>query len=96
MGIHASLKYEHNGKNYMQLMFEYLQRYSANPIHDKLELWRHIIFNTIIGNTDAHIKNYSLLYDESINLIRLAPAYDIVSIRINPSSKDMSFAIDGE
>ncbi|MCQ2517886.1 MAG: HipA domain-containing protein [Lachnospiraceae bacterium] len=96
LGIPAAFKYEHAGDNYLQLMFECIQKNSANPIPDKLELWRRIVFNTLIGNTDAHIKNFSLLYDEALKSIRLAPAYDIVSTRIYPSSKDLSFSINGK
>ena len=35
------------------------------------------MFNAIIGNADAHGKNYSMLYDGKSR--RLAPGYDLVS-----------------
>ena len=44
------------------------------------------MFNYLIGNTDNHIKNLSLLYSEDLKSIRLAPAYDIVSTVIYKSS----------
>ena len=52
--------------------------------------------NYLIGNTDNHIKNFSLLYSEDLKSVRLAPAYDIVSTMIYPSStENMALSIDG-
>jgi len=42
-----------------------------------------LAFNWIVGNCDAHGKNYSLLYDRGAPT--LAPLYDIVSTRSTPS-----------
>lgn len=95
LGISSLNKYEKNG-GYMKRMFECLRRYSANPIADQLALWDRIIFNSLIGNADGHVKNYGLLYDKSLSGIRLAPAYDIVSTKIYPLTRDMSFAIGGK
>ena len=36
-----------------------------------------VVFNAMIGNADAHGKNYSMLYDGRTR--RLAPGYDLVS-----------------
>ena len=44
------------------------------------------IFNYLIGNTDNHIKNFSLLYSPDLKHIRLAPAYDMISTAIYESS----------
>ena len=75
-------------------MFETLRKYSADPIKDQLQLWDRIVFNYLIGNTDAHIKNFSLLYAPNLKGIRLAPAYDIVSTVIyEQSTREMSFSI---
>ena len=42
------------------------------------ELVRRIVFNTLIGNTDMHLKNWSLIYPDGRNAA-LAPGYDFVS-----------------
>jgi len=42
-----------------------------------------IIFNFLIGNSDAHAKNYSLLHGRNFRT-RLAPLYDLLSIVIYP------------
>lgn len=63
-----------------------LKKYSSNPMEDQLKLWDICVFNYLIGNTDDHIKNVSLLYASDMASIRLAPAYDIVCTMIYPSS----------
>lgn len=96
LGIPASEKYEQESGSHMRSMFDILRKYSANPIEDQLKLWDLIIFNFLIGNTDAHIKNFSLLYKPDLKTIRLAPAYDIVSTVVyEQSTRDMAFSIAG-
>ena len=41
------------------------------------EYTRRLVFNVLIGNADAHLKNWSLIYPDG-RLPRLAPAYDLV------------------
>ena len=94
LGISSEHKYEGPDDHYLPRMFELLRRYSANPIVDQLKLWDLVIFNFLIGNTDNHLKNFSLLYDENLAAIRLAPAYDLISTSIYPSStRSMAFKI---
>ena len=96
MGIPAAAKYEQASNGYMRGMFDILRKYSAEPVTDQLKLWDIIVFDYLIGNTDAHIKNFSLLYDKDLRQIHLAPAYDIVSTVIyEQSTRDMSFSIGG-
>ena len=42
------------------------------------EFVRRLVVNILIGNGDAHLKNWSVIYPDKINP-RLAPAYDLVS-----------------
>ena len=96
MGIPASRKYERSFAGHMKGMFEILRKYSADPMQDQLRLWDIIVFNYLIGNTDAHVKNFSLLYGRNLKGIRLAPAYDIVSTTVyEQSTRDMAFSIGG-
>ena len=97
LGIPASGKYERPGETHMKKMFDLLKRYSADPIEDQLKLWDMIVFHALVGNTDGHVKNFSLLYDRSLKSVRLAPAYDIVSaILYDTHSSEMAFSIGGE
>ena len=96
MGIPSSEKYEKKSTSYMKRMFKVLNDYSAHPIDDKIKLWNMIVFHYFIGNTDCHIKNFSLLYSADFKSIRLAPAYDIVCTRVYGTTNEMSFYIGGE
>ena len=97
MGVTAAEKYEGPSGHYMKEMFDLLRMHAADPIRDMLRLWDLIIFHYLAGNTDAHIKNYSLLYSVDGRAMRLAPAYDIVSTTVYESStREMAFRIGGE
>lgn len=96
MGIPAEMKYEEDGGHYLQKMFKLLRNYSSDPIADQLKLWDLCVFHYLIGNTDCHIKNFSLIYGENLRTIRLAPLYDVVStMTYYNSSEEMPFAIGG-
>lgn len=96
LGIAASNKYEKNNEGYLRKLFEVIRSYSSDPMTDSLKLWDICVFNYLIGNTDNHIKNLSLLYSEDLKSIRLAPAYDIVSTMIyENSTENMALSIDG-
>ena len=97
LGIKSADKYEKSGECYLKKMFELLQRHSSNPIEDSIKLWKRAVFNFIIGNTDNHIKNSSLVYGKDLSSIRLAPFYDVVCTRLYEGSTDeMSVGINGK
>lgn len=51
----------------------------AETVDDSVsEFVRRLVFNTLIGNADMHLKNWSLVYPDR-RTARLSPAYDFVS-----------------
>lgn len=58
-----------------------IQMYSASPRKDMETFFRMLVLSTLVGNGDAHKKNFSLIYDDiqAPDTIRLAPTYDIIS-----------------
>lgn len=80
-------KYLFNVKN----CFEVLDQ-TAFPALEKEAFIKEFIFNFLIGNCDAHGKNYSVLY--SPDGIVLAPAYDIVCTRAYGAEYDEVFAME--
>jgi serine/threonine-protein kinase HipA len=60
-----------------------LRRAATRPAREILKLLDAAIFNLIIGNADAHAKNFSLLHSGGI--ITLAPLYDLLSTVIYPN-----------
>lgn len=54
---------------------------SEVPGLDVQLFFERVVFNFLIGNGDAHVKNYSVIYTEE-GLVRLAPAYDLLCSRV--------------
>ena len=57
-------------------MFEVLRKYSFQPEVDVPVLFRQMVFNALIGNTDDHLKNFTVLHGR--NGFYLSPAYDLL------------------
>lgn len=97
LGIPAYEKYEKGNKRYLLKAFQLLRKNVADPLTDQLKLWDMLIYDYLIGNTDNHIKNLSLLYSENLKTVSLAPAYDIISTVIyQGTSREMAIGIGGE
>lgn len=76
LGIPPERKYASEEGPTFKVSFDLLRRAASRPAVEVLKLLDATIFNAIIGNADAHGKNYSLLYrDEDVVL---APLYDLV------------------
>lgn len=76
IGLVPDKKYEPDGGPSLKQIAEILQA-AAAP--DSVEtLLRAVTLNVLIGNGDAHGKNFSLLHDPS-GALRLAPLYDLMS-----------------
>jgi serine/threonine-protein kinase HipA len=59
--------------------YESIARVIARLCPDDVpEFTRRLLFCIVIGNEDAHLKNWSLIYPDGIHA-RLSPAYDLVS-----------------
>ena len=58
-----------------------LKEISTAPGYDVQLFFERVVFNFIVGNGDAHLKNYSISYKDR-ETIRLAPAYDIVCSKL--------------
>jgi serine/threonine-protein kinase HipA len=65
---------QRSGWSYLAFADE-IQRWSEEPLLDKRELFRRIVFNALISNTDDHPRNHAML--ASGRGWRLSPAYDL-------------------
>jgi serine/threonine-protein kinase HipA len=52
-------------------------KYSSNPLLDVSNFYEQVLFSFLTGNSDMHLKNFSLLEKEGQGL-SLCPAYDLV------------------
>ena len=97
LGINSIDKYEPNGEHYLKKMTDLLRNNSIYAMSDIVKLWDAIIYNFLIGNTDGHLKNFSLIYSSDLQSLRLAPVYDVVATTIYESSvRNMAFSINGK
>ncbi len=63
-----------DGTSYLELA-DFLSTHGARPKEDLAELWKRIVFNIAISNTDDHLRNHGFLLTPSGWV--LSPAYDL-------------------
>jgi serine/threonine-protein kinase HipA len=85
LGVLPGLKYESEGGPGLGAIARLLQAESVRGGADVLALVRATILNYVLGNGDAHAKNFALLHADGL---RLAPLYDIVSTSVYPDIDD--------
>ncbi len=92
--IVSAYKYQAEGGVCYRDCFNILKK-TSRPAVSIVRFLNLMIFNYLIGNNDAHGKNYSILHKDN-GEIELAPAYDILSTRVyNNLSKKMAMKIGG-
>ncbi len=79
LGIPPQRKYQADRGPGLRVCFELLGKLRT-PAVARLQLLDLVIFNWLVGNSDAHGKNFSILY--APDGARLAPAYDVVSVLV--------------
>lgn len=77
LGVPPETKYASEGGPTFKDCFALLRRVAARPAVDVLKLLDAVIFNAIVGNADAHGKNFSILHGNEGP--RLAPLYDLLA-----------------
>ena len=70
-----------------------LRQFGSQPEQDCAQLWRRIVFNILISNTDDHLRNHGFLFD-SAGGWRLSPAYDMNPTPLDVKARILSLAID--
>jgi serine/threonine-protein kinase HipA len=75
--IPSTMKYEVSGGPGFEELFSKIKQFSLVPVKDDIEVFKRLIFNLVIGNYDAHAKNFSFLILPE-GAISLSPAYDLV------------------
>jgi serine/threonine-protein kinase HipA len=96
LGVAPAVKYENEGGPNVADCARLIHRHSDAPARDIIVFLDALLFNFLIGNNDAHSKNYSLLLDGPGG-IRIAPLYDLLSIAaIQGASRDLAMRYGGE
>ncbi len=83
LGVVPELKYQNEGGPGLDQCFDLVRRVTRPSAPQVLRLLDAVIFNALIGNHDAHAKNFSILYADKGAV--LAPLYDVLSTAVYPS-----------
>lgn len=71
-----------------------IDRYSARSGLDMTELYWRLVFSFIVGNSDMHLKNFSLLETkEGSGAYVLSPAYDLLPVNVIMPEDKEQFAL---
>ncbi len=82
LGVPPERKYQNEGGPSLADCIGLVRRACSRPAVNLIRLLDYVIFNFLVGNHDAHGKNYSLVY--TARGIELAPLYDVVSTVVYP------------
>ena len=82
---------DHETRSYLEIV-DALRQYGAAPKDDMRGLWRRLVFNILISNTDDHLRNHGFLY-EGHNGWRLSPAYDLNPVPTDIKPRILTTAI---
>jgi serine/threonine-protein kinase HipA len=100
LGVPTDRKYQSEGGPSLAECFALLRRATAVPAPEVLKLLDDVALSFLVGNHDAHGKNYALLYLPEAASAVLAPAYDIVSTvayhKSHNLTRKMAMGIGGE
>lgn len=77
-----------DGTSYLDIA-AFMKSYGAQPRQDLVELWKRIVFNMAVSNTDDHLRNHAFIFTE--NGWRLSPLYDVNPV---PYGDELSLNVD--
>jgi serine/threonine-protein kinase HipA len=75
------MKYQNEGGPDLKACFDLLRKATKPSAPQVLRLFDAVVFNALVGNHDAHAKNFSLLYAMA-TAPTLAPLYDMPSTAV--------------
>jgi serine/threonine-protein kinase HipA len=98
--VPAARKYQAEGGPSLADCFALVRRATPVPAREVIKLLDDVALNFLVGNNDAHGKNFSLLYLPESEQPVLAPAYDVMSTFAYRAShnltRKMAMSIGGE
>ena len=76
-----------------------IERYSSQPKLDLTELFMRLVFSFVVGNSDMHLKNFSLIEThEASGVYVLSPAYDLLPVNVimPEDTEEFALALNGK
>lgn len=86
-----------DGSSYLDIA-AFIKSYGAQPKKDLIELWKRIVFNMAVTNTDDHLRNHAFILTDKGWI--LSPLYDVNPVPygdelfLNVDEDDNSISID--
>ncbi len=99
LGIMSHRKYHDEGGPGVRDIFRAITAYSRRKVVDSTKMLRLLVLNYLIGNADAHAKNFSFLHVDRSNSVILSPPYDLVAVDVYPTKmvcNTMAMPINGK
>jgi len=94
LSVDPEVKYEEDGGPGIVQCLDALGRQHV-PLAETFRFLDMVLFNCLIGNADAHAKNYSVIYRDGS--VRMAPLYDAVSTMVYPDlSREFAMSVAGD
>jgi serine/threonine-protein kinase HipA len=81
--------------SYSRLSLE-MAKFSESLAEDREELYRRMVFNCCISNTDDHQRNHGFLAGDTPGQYRLSPAYDLVPRKHRTRRREHALAIGAD
>ena len=74
-----------------------IKRYSSAPMLDLVNFWEVVVFSWITGNSDMHLKNFSLISQTPGNYV-LSQAYDLLNVHLifPEDDEELALTLDGK
>lgn len=87
---------EYKYKGSYEQIAKLIKKYSATPQLDLVNFWEVVVFSWITGNSDMHLKNFSL-YKTPVGFC-LTPAYDLLAtlIVMPEDSEELALTLNGK
>jgi serine/threonine-protein kinase HipA len=88
---------ENKYRGSMEKIGKVILKYSSYPGIDAIRFFELTLFSFITGNSDMHLKNFSLIRNEE-DEIMLSPAYDLLSTKllIPKDKEDLALPLNGK
>lgn len=78
-------------RSYMELA-DPLRQDGSRPAEDAIQIWRRMVFNVLVSNTDDHLRNHGYLREPGG--WRLAPAYDLNPMPVDVKPRHHALTLD--
>lgn len=88
---------EYKYKGSYEQIAKHILKYSSTPKLDVINFWEQVLFSWITGNSDMHLKNFSL-YSNKPDMYVLTPAYDLLATKlvIPEDSEELALTLGGK